>query len=473
MLQIKDRPLTTANQAKSILDRHTSQYGLIIDLDRSLDYVSYCVEKNKVLNQEWWEMAGTTSLSYTKTKDVRTILKTRFGVENELLMDKKKEAFNKNVIAKVLESQFVGEGAKEFIRLYQEINSNGYIQSYLAQYVNSPLVEGESFEGHRMVLTKPIWSLLATGRISASKPSLQNLTHTIGDIITYPKGTILLRADSGQIEPRITYSHYIKDPLLKALIIAYNDAYYGMLRFITLTDEEEMIIRFREGFFYEGWSMVLNGKRVTEADGCPVPIRDNITLPIKQDLPDEGRKKIKLYLLAGNYGGNLRGKFPGDPLAEKFERKIKNHPLRLRLQSAIDRDVDRGQEKFYTVFGNEIQPEDTDKYNKKEDPESWMEHLKRCGFNNPIQGTASDLMCESVYFADNLIMKEARGMTFIMYYKHDEGAFIVDEKDSHIIDRLKECTAYQVRDWIPIYADAEIGKKGGTPDWYDLSKIIA
>ncbi len=474
MLQIKDRPLTTAQQAKSILDRHTEKNGMPVDLDRCLDYVSYFKETNRIKEAKWRRMAGIDQLSYTKKNDVRNVMINRFGVDAKILSYKGKAGIGKEVIAKVLHSEYVSQDAKDFLSLYKEISNAGYLMSYLFQYMNGPLLDMESFEGNRMVLAKPKWSILATRRIAATEPSLQNLTKVIGDILTAPKGTILLRADSGQIEPRVTYSEYIKDPLLKALIIAYNDAYFGMLHFITMTLEEELIIRFREDYFYDGFSAVWEGCRITKECGCPIAIKDSLELPLKGEVTEdmvEGRKKIKLYLLAGNYGGNLRSKFPGDKLAEAFMSKIQNHPLRLRLQAEIDRNVERGQEVFYTAFGNEIRPEDADnkKYNRREDPEGWLNHMKRCGFNNPIQGSASDLMCDSVYYADSIITRQATGITFISYYKHDEGCFIVDEKDSHLIEQLKEVTAYQVRDWIPIYADAEIGKVGGTKDWWDYS----
>lgn len=474
MLEIKDKPLTTVQQAKSILDRHTAKYGIPIDLDRCLDYVSYFKETIRVKEKEWLKMAGIYQLSYTNKKDVRNVMKNRFDVPEELLSHKGKPGIGKDVIAKVLASDYVSNDAKAFISQYQEISKMGYLMSYLFQYMNGPLVDMESFDGHRMVLAKPKWSILATRRIAANSPSLQNLTKSIGDILTAPKGTILLRADSGQIEPRITYSHYIKDPLLKALIIAYNDAYFGMLHFITMSTEEELILRFREDYFYEGYTAIWKGKRITKETGCPIPIKDAVELPLKEEVTDdmvEGRKKIKLYLLAGNYGGNLRAKFPGDKLAEAFMNKIQNHPLRLKFQAEVDREVERGQEVFYTAFGNPIRPEEADNkaYDKIKDPEGWLGHMKRCGFNNPIQGTASDLMCDSVYHADSIITRQSKGITFISYYKHDEGCFIVDEKDKHLIDQLKEVTAYQVKDWIPIYADAEIGKVGGTREWWDYS----
>lgn len=474
MIQIQDKPLTTVQQAKSILDRHTAKYGIPIDLDRCLDYVSYCKETIRVKQKQWRDMAGVPYLEYTKKKDVRNVLKNKYGVAEEILSYKGKPGIGKEVVAKVLASDYVSADAKAFITLYQEIYKLGYLMSYLGQYMSGVLVIEPAYDGHRMLLAKPNWTILATRRIAANTPSLQNLTKSIGDILTYPRGTILVRADSDQVEPRITYSEFIKDPLLKALIIAYDDAYFGMLHFITMSTEEELIIRFREGYFYEGYSTVWNGRKVTEESGCPVQIKSAEELPIKEEVTDEmveSRKKIKLYLLAGNYGGNLRAKFPGDKLAELFMDKIQNHPLRLKLQAKIDRDVDRGQEVFYTAFGNPIKPDEADnnKYDKNKDPEGWLGHMKRCGFNNPIQGTASDLMCESVYYADSIITKRAKGISFISYYKHDEGCFVVDEKDKDIIDDLKEVTAYQVRDWIPISAGAEIGIVGGTKEWWDYS----
>ena len=72
---------------------------------------------------------------------------------------------------------------------------------------------------------------------------MQNINRDICDIYTAPKGWTMIFSDSGQIEPRITYSAYIRDDLIVKLISAYDDAYYGLLHFILLTDAEERALR--------------------------------------------------------------------------------------------------------------------------------------------------------------------------------------------------------------------------------------
>lgn len=472
MLQIKDRPNTTPEQAKAILTRHSQECGLLIDLDVSLRYISFFKEYVKLRTAELAKMANKFDITITNKNEIIGILCKRFEVPIELLYeDSDKPALNEDTMEVVLHSEYVRQEAKDFLNLYRDVSSKAYLESYLYQYINGPVIQGESWNGHRIVRRRPTWEILTTARLSAKDPSLQNLTKSIGDIITYLAGTILLRTDSGQIEPRITYSEFVRDPLIKELIIVYNDAYLGLLRYTTMTIEEEIFLRTKYKLTYDGYREVVSGKVITSAD---IMAAETLCRPceLEAKLSDEDRSNLKKLLLAGNYGGNLVHKFPYLDLAKPFMDRVQQHPLRLKMQVETSKAVDHGKTVFTTPFGTDITPKPTKKYSPQKDMRAWLNHLKRCAVNNPIQGAAADLMNESVYQADKIIVSKAKFNTHILYYKHDEGAFMVDERDApKVLDELKDITAYQVRDWIPIYADAEIGVKGGTPEWQDLNAI--
>ena len=85
---------------------------------------------------------------------------------------------------------------------------------------------------------------------------------------------------------------------------------------------------------------------------------------------------------------------------------------------------------------------------------AYYDHLVICAMNNPVQGTAADLMRLSIVRANNLLQRKAPN-SVITEYIHDSGKFAIHEDDYHkVIDELKEITAYQVDDWIPIYSDS-------------------
>lgn len=438
MINIGTTVPISPEQARNIIQYYTDQYGLYIDIERVNDYIIYYKSLYEKYKKQFMKDINITIYDDGSRATNISIFKNELGIPSELIntesnfRTQEKESLGDATKVRILESTQVSTEVKEIVKIFYKMKEATRMVSYIQQYLDGEIGPVESEDNHRLCICKPTWSVLNTGRISAAAPSLQNIPAEIGDIISAPKGKILVRADSGQIEPRITYSCYIKDLLLKDLIIKYNDAYLGMLMYILMSSGEEHEYR--------------NGKTYV-----PVEITNDII---------EKRKMLKKILLVGNYGGNL-SVFPAE-LANGFTQKIQKHPMRLAWEESVREQVLSGNETFYTMFGRPIVPGATTKY--EQGGSGWINHVIRCGINNPIQGTASDLMNTSVYTADMLIRKKAKGDTSIAFYKHDEGAFYIDEKDADLIQEFKEITAYQVQDWIPIYADAEIGKKGGNPD---------
>lgn len=424
MLSIGSSISITASQAQEILTRHTQELGVFIDLDRVCEYQAYFQHKLRPVIKEMCDIAGQVDLEVTKRADIRSVLISRFKVPLQKFFTKKDSStpkFNKEIISALLEDPEISDGARRFVQLFADGATYQQRISGLGQYVTLPLCKRESYDNHRMVLAQPTWSVLSTGRISAQDPSIQNLARELGDLITYPKGYILVRADSGQIEPRIIYSAYVDDPRIKELIMLYNDAYYGLVHYILHSEQSEK-------------------------------------MEITEELASY-RSQIKTMANATNYGGNLEGRGFNPELTRGFMEKVQKHPLREKWLQEVRNAVANGTSTFYTFFGTPITPESNSNY--EVGGGGWQGHLERCGINNPIQGTAGDLMCESVYRSDMLLRKVAHGYSRISYYKHDEGAWYLEECDAGLAETLAGYMAYQVDGWIPIYSDMVIGKKKG------------
>ena len=85
----------------------------------------------------------------------------------------------------------------------------------------------------------------------------------------------------------------------------------------------------------------------------------------------------------------------------------------------------------------------------------------RLAINNPIQGTAADLMRLSVAEANRILMNKAK-KSVIVAYMHDAGVFAVHEDEfSNLEKELGDIVSYQVEGWLPIYAEPDTGRRGG------------
>lgn len=424
----------TPEQARDILQRHTDNFGVFFDLDRILEYEAIYSRNIHKLNKPFRVLGGDPYLEATKRDTILSIVKNRFNVpEYKLLNKKNKVSVDATVRERLLDDPDLPKSTKTFIYLYNELSKYYYYRSYLQQYRNLPISNALDINGHRMTIGHPRWVLLSTSRMSAQEPSVQNIARDIPDILTCPKGWILRRADSAQIEPRINFSYFVRDDLIVNLITAYNDAYFGILHFVLASVEEERLLR--ENF------------------------KDNIKLhEITEELKIK-RQTLKTLTNAGSYGSKNLGNIDRD-LAAAFDKKIVNHPMRLANEQKVRHDVHNGVETFYGAFGTPVTPDETMTYKKNSD--GWFEHVVRCGINNPVQTTASELMIHSIFEANKVLSRSKN--SYICYYKHDEGAYYVSEDDADILDTVGGLTAYNVKGWIPISSEVIDGiKKSNIP----------
>ena len=419
-------------QVANILQTESNEFGSYFDYDRIVEYISF--HKLRLAQEMKYFYSISNDFSYTVTKRVETInmLKSKFGVSAGAF-GQNGTTLDKEVINMLVESYPEDTAIGQFIRKYKQATHDSYMISYLGQYEALEKVRTLSYENHRMVLAHPKWKVASTSRILGSDPSVQNVPKEFADIVTAPKGYQLIFSDSGQIEPRITYSVFLADPVIKHLITMYDDAYYGLMHFISMDALERASA-------YENVNNIIIK-----------PVTDEMVI---------GRKILKVLALAGNYGSSNLDAI--DPvLGPLYDQFVVKHPIRLQLERDIRSAVRSGVSTFYGAFGTPVTPDETSQY-KKGGP-GWFEHVVRCGINNPVQTTASELMCFSVDRATHLLAGGAKG--HINYYKHDEGSFyVLDDYVDELKPKLRDCVSYQIEGWIPIGSDLVVGRKEGFRD---------
>lgn len=426
-------PITPA-QALEIIRSHTASMGVFLDLDRAYEVVGILQRDNFLLAKELREISLDPALNPDDKQQVRSTL-LALGLRPSDLKLNGKDSISSKVLKPLLDEGDFEEEVDTFIKTYLKYSSNKTIAGTVNSFTQLPRCKVLSHNGHRMVLARPRWSLLSTSRIQANDPNVQGIARTLGDLITYPKGYILIRADSGQIEPRINFSYFIRDEVIFRLILHYNDAYFGLLNFCTMSDGELKAC-------YEDF----------DANFVPIEITDAIKAK---------RQTLKTLSNAGSYGSHHLGNVDIS-LAASFDKRIVKHPARLAKEREVTQQVTMGITTFYGAFGTPITPDQTEKYRPGDD--GWQDHIIRCGINNPVQTTASELMICSVNAANKRLRSYKDSA--ICYYKHDEGAFLVSEKDAEkdpdLVPDLSDITAYNVKGWIPIPADPIIGMKEPT-----------
>lgn len=348
-------------------------------------------------------------------------------------------SLDKTSIDEALESGVLSEDVILTIQAYQKYAGLTKTRSTLVSLLQNPISDVPSCDGHRMLIVKPEWAAQNTGRVAMRNPAIQNLPHAVQEIVTVPKGYVLLHTDSGQIEPRIVYSVFIKDPQIQALIRLYDDAYYGVLHFITMPDNLR----------YTGFT-------------------DFQKMEITDDLAAK-RKLIKRYTNAVMYGSKSNP--TGDPIKAAMIKYIGEHPSRLQWTANLMQQINKGVTVFKTAFGTPINTGYSAKLESGAMHAGSIEEEKlRLAINNPIQGTAADLMRLSVSEANKIMIGKAK-KSYIINYVHDAGMFCIHEDDyDAIANELADIVSYDVEGWLPINAEPEFGrdhgKKGLIEDLY-------
>lgn len=433
----KDTYIPSVDETLGTLRMHNSMMPSFVDFDKVMMNIHFLQVQIEQVSGPLFDIIGRPSgvnagdnmkAWLMKNEDVSGFNFTKTGL-----------SLDKPSVDAAFESQTLSEFGTDLLKVYQKYSSYVKTRGTLISLLQNPISNVPSCDGHRMLIIRPLFEPQNTGRIGMQKPAIQNFAHEIQEITTVPEGYVLLHTDSGQIEPRIVYSVYIKDPQIQALIRLYNDAYYGILHYITMPEE-----------------LIISGR----TDFQKMEITDEMV---------EGRKKIKTYTNAVMYGSTSNPS--GDPIKEAMINRIGKHPSRLTLIRERTADIQAGKRIVYTAFGTPI---DMNKSPKMMDgasrSDSVEDQLLKLSINNPIQGTAADLMRVSVYEANRIMMNKGK-KSYIIDYVHDAGRFAIHEDDYDLIaDELGDIVHYEVDGWLPIYAEPEFGRNGGKngliPDLY-------
>lgn len=424
----KDSVIPSVEKALGILRAHTNTIGVPVDYDRLLEYYSvYKLKAGKAMTG----LSKYLGLSPGFTaNDFSRYLKSQGVVEGLLPTKGGALSMSADSLKSAIDTGLYSKELCDIMEIYGNAASLNFRVSMFKDWITNhvPHPKFMTEDNHRIIFMKPTWSGLNTGRLQMSNPALFNVYKDLSDIQCTPKGWIFFESDSGQIEPRIIYSKYIADEQIKALVKLYNDAYYGILHYVTMD-----------------FSEILSGR----LDFTPMEITDELA---------KKRKHLKTLGNAVNYGSQKAD--TRDPLKAAYIERIGNHPKRVEWTKGIEQRVLAGETVFHSAFGTPIditKGPGGDKYDKSS--QAYVDHLIRCAINNPIQGTAGDLMRYSVVEANKLLTQKAPN-SFIIKYTHDSGSFAVHENDyDKVIDDLKGVTEYQVDGWIPIYGDAQIGRR--------------
>lgn len=431
MLHIaRDTQVPSVDTCINILNRHNREFGIPLDYDRMTEYLVYYTGRATRLRNS---IASYLNISaYSLNDDVIVnFLKKNYGIYGLLPTAEGQISLGKESVAAAIATGKYDKEISTILQMYSDAAHYMHIVAPFVKILRNNEIETElSAEGHRFVRVHPTWVPQNTGRIGAQNPGIHNIAKILCDIETVPKGWVYITVDSGQVDPMITNSEYINDPQIKRCISLYGDAYFGYIHYCTILTDEDRI----------------SGRLDFEA----VELSDEIKAK---------RKKFKTYGNAVMYGSESNP--DNDPDKAAFIKYIGGNPKRRAWQADIERRVERGERTFYTAFGTpiDITKGPSEKNYKDKKSEAYFKHLVRNGINNPVQGSAADLMRLSIVAANNLLARKTE-QSYILRYTHDSGTFAVHESElDTVLEDLRGITSYQVEGWLPIKCDEQIGWK--------------
>lgn len=433
----------------NIIHKNINRVGVYLSIDKLNGVILDLSEKKYELNKYLRATIGV-SLDSSDKDLIRTILNnihTKYrNVPRELATISQKcilPLLDKGLIideelVKVLKSLLEVKTAMYFIDL---------IESIMDREVKSM---GWDYLGSRMLLLKPRTEVANTGRYKTKDPNVQGFSSMIKDCITVPKGVNFIKVDSGQIEPRLYYGLYNTDPVIKACIEKYDDAYFGLMCYMLMSDEE--LAKCRENPAYVEH---VNPDKMS---------KDN-------------RKMLKTSLLAVAYGGNVE-RFQDEEINNGLLNRMRNHPYNKRLMDRIKQRVHvEGIDYCTTWFGTKIYAQETPKY-INDGSLKWLAHVERSHLNNYLQGTAADLLGIAISRIDEIIENfRSNPYTSIPIHVHDAvGVYIADE-DMHLIKDIFDCVFYQMElkdgsKSIPVNAEIEKIIAGGRYTEEEIKEMV-
>ena len=325
-------------------------------------------------------------------------------------------------VESVLADDTIPEKLRTVLLIYQSYTDLFSKRKALFSLLQNPIANVLSYDNHRMLEVHPEWASQNTGRLGMRKPAIQNIPRDLQYLQTVPKGYVFVHADSSQMEPITAISWILKDPIITKLYYAYKDAYYAYMHYAqfhhTLTDDLEDVVPLE----------------LTE---------EHKTM----------RKTLKTFVNAVMYGSTSNP--TGNPIKANLIKYLGGHPARLAHVNKLREEINSGKLPT-TYFGNPIDIYKSEKLTGSGYDEN---ELMILAVNNPIQGTAADLMRYSVRHVRDII-ESVSLKSRIINYVHDAVSLAVWEDDfDKMRPYLDDLVAYEVNGWIPIGQELQIGRE--------------
>lgn len=348
------------------------------------------------------------------------------------------------------------------------------VRQYLP-YIDKPSTMVNNV-GEKIVSINTNYNFSDTFRNQTYNPNFQGTNKELSNIITAPKGWVIIQADSEQIEPRLYYSTVVRDKLINWLIEEYNDVYLALVDYCMRDDIEfhEGNLK-REGSFNRKHRNTLKTLVNAGTYGSSLKKLKDYSSMIYEDSffqTEEGRE-ISYELSKSNYYKKILDnpqtppervahitesmnktkeklnevREEGNILAERFHERIVNHPQRLKFEDEVNQKIYSGNNEIISPFGDSrIVYGD-------------FNYKRNCHINNPMQMAAARLSAISICKAFEFINSHdayKKGVIFGVNV-HDEDVFFVrKELVPFVKDTIKDFRQYHIDSWIPINSSCKI-----------------
>lgn len=414
MLELNTDMISPSPERRMAIIRKHLQIGIPIDYDRLYEYVGHFTLEAEQLSSALNDEVG---MKFSKDGFVGINEFTAWCNSNGITVGFDHTArgaisFNKQSIENFLNTNYYGDDVNVIVKAFAKCRNALKMIDFIPNLIKAfPASNMHSADGRRIGFIRPNIAPQNTGRFGYVDPAVQNFPSFMKDLVCAPAGWHIVTADSGQIEPKIIYGFFLQDPQIQKLIEVYGDAYYAVLHYCTM--DKSML----------GTTMDFTAK----------PITDEMAA---------NRKRLKTYGNAVMYGSTSNPS--KDPLKQAYIERIGNNPKRLAWAADLERRIYAGEHIFKSVFGTPIDIYKSDKYVKASSDRERLIALLHCAVNNPVQGTAADLMGFSLDASDKLLSRKAPN-SWIVKFIHDEGQYCIHENDMDaVIDEIKGHTSYSI-----------------------------
>lgn len=430
---IKTGSAPTPEETCNLLSAINGCNGVWFDYDLSLELMYYYYAQADLLENKlkrYLHVGKSADFTTAVVKDyIRSKRLERYFPKtagNDISLDTKK-------LEDVLSLGVLDEETKWVVKTTSEMTSaRAIVSQFQTVFTVGKPVDELSFNNHRMLRLEPVWGTQNTGRFAMLNPAIQNFASAVKDVITVPKGYVLVASDSGQIDPRIVFSYKMPDPQIKALVNLYNDAYFGVLHY------------------------------------CLMDIKDIQTNKMeftKMEITDE-LKHMRNILKRNINAVIYNSQNDSDPVMAAMIKRIGHHKMHVDWVEGCRQQMLAGNYIFHTAFGHPVdvrKGSNTSGKYKDASEESVFNHWLRSAINAAIQGTAADLHRMALEDEKKYLLMKASD-SFIMLSVHDAiYTAVAEDTFDEEIEFISHCPEYQVDDWIHIYSEAEIGQHKGNP----------